>query len=58
VRRVVVNSFPEAKGGDVDEFADWKESWVDVDDGGSSFWSIEYDVASGRFLDFDVNAAG
>jgi hypothetical protein len=56
-RRVLVNSLPEATPGTADEFADWKERWVDyVDDGGSSFWCIEYDVASGRFLHFEVNA--
>jgi hypothetical protein len=56
-RRVLVSSFPEATQGAPEEFPSWQRRWVDVDDGGASFWRIEYDVASGTFLGFDVNGS-
>jgi hypothetical protein len=55
-RRVFVNCFPEAEPDGRDDFLDWKVRWVDsVDDGDWSYWSIQYDLASGQFLDFQVN---
>jgi hypothetical protein len=54
-RRVLVSSFPEVPEGAPDEFPSWLQRWVYVDDGGASFWRIEYDVATGTFLGFDVN---
>jgi hypothetical protein len=54
-RRVLVNSFREDVRG---EFPNWNTVWVEVDDGGASFWRIEYDVGSGRFLGFEMNPSG
>jgi hypothetical protein len=54
-RRVFVNCFPEAEAGGRDNFVDWRVRWVSVDDGDWSHWSIQYDLASGQFLDFHVN---
>jgi hypothetical protein len=56
-RRVLISSFPEAGKGAPDEFPNWLQTWVDVDDGGPEFWRIEYDAGSGTFLGFDVNAS-
>lgn len=55
-RRVLVSSFLEPTPA-TPEFPDWTTRWVDVDDGGTEFWRIEYDVASGRFSGFEVNAS-
>jgi hypothetical protein len=57
VKRVLVSSFPAAVNGAPDEFPNWREKWVDVDDGGSEFWRIEYEIGSGSFVGFDVNAS-
>lgn len=38
-----------------------RRAWFDytaIDDGGAGYWRIQYDVATCRFLDFDVNADG
>jgi hypothetical protein len=56
-RRVLINSFPEARNGARDEFPNWLETWVDVDDGGTDFWRIEYDLGTTAFVGFDVNAS-
>jgi hypothetical protein len=54
-RRVLVSCFRE----DVPrEFPHWDTQWVEVDDGGASFWRIQYDVDSGRFLGFEMNPSG
>jgi hypothetical protein len=51
-RRVLVNSFPELE---ITASA-WTAHWIDgVDDGGSDYWRIQYDLASGAFLGFDIN---
>jgi hypothetical protein len=55
-RRVFVNCFLEGQVDGRDDFPSWKVRLIDyVDDGGAEFWSIEYDVASGRFLGFNIN---
>jgi hypothetical protein len=54
-RRVFVNCFPK------EEMTHFEQSWFDytrIDDGGPSYWRIQYDVATCRFMDFDVNASG
>lgn len=54
-RRVVMNCFVEK------EAHDWTTRWIRhdaVDDGGASFWRIQYDPATERFLGFDVNTSG
>lgn len=56
-RRVLINNFPEVRKGARDDFPNWLESWVDVDDGGAEFWRIEYDVGTKTFVGFDVNAS-
>lgn len=56
-RRVVVSSFPGPSKGVPDQFSDWERDWVDVEDGGTEFWRIEYDVATATFLGFDVNGS-
>jgi hypothetical protein len=63
-RRVLLNCFPEAAAGlDTEfDFPDWQHKWVDaaggIDDGGPSYWRIQYDVASCRFVSFDANSTG
>lgn len=58
-RRVLLNCFTDLAGDGRDEFPDWTERFIDhVDDGGPSFWRIQYDIASGRFLGFDWNPSG
>jgi hypothetical protein len=55
-RRVLVSCFlAEAQ----DAYPDWQRRWIgaDVDDGGSDFWRIQYDTATGSFFGFDVNAS-
>jgi len=57
-RRVLVNCFPEVAPGAHDDSPDWQKRWFDdVDDGGASYWRIQYDVSLGRFLGLDVNAS-
>jgi hypothetical protein len=53
-RRVFVSCFlADAQA----SFPDWQQRWVGegIDDGGSDFWRIEYDIAASSFFDFDVN---
>jgi hypothetical protein len=59
-RCVLASSFPELRGPEPDEFANWTTQWLAdaVDDGGAWFWRIQYDVATGVFSHFDVNASG
>jgi hypothetical protein len=60
-RRVLVNCFRSPPEFD-DRFPDdGHQTWVNpfaMDDGGSDYWRIQYDVATCRFLEFDLNASG
>jgi hypothetical protein len=52
-RRVFVSCFGK------EEMSHYDQSWFDytaIDDGGAGYWRIQYDVATCRFLDFDVNS--
>jgi hypothetical protein len=57
-RRVLVSSFPETHAGERDDSA-WTVRWLGdaVDDGGASYWRIQYDLASGTFSFFDLNGS-
>ena len=54
-QRLLINFFPSAEAGASDSFGYWKQRWVVVDDGGNSYWRIQYDVPSGAFMSFDCN---
>jgi hypothetical protein len=60
-RRVLVNCFWSPPDED-DRFPDdGHQAWVNpfaVDDGGTDYWRIQFDVATGRFLEFDLNSSG
>jgi len=57
-RRVFVNCFPEVEAGGREEYPDWTLRWMDyVDDGAWDYWRIQYDLASGRFFGFEINAS-
>jgi hypothetical protein len=51
-KRLFVNCFR----GDPEEHASWRQQLVDVDDGGSSYWRIQYRVDRKRFLAVDINS--
>src|SRR5262249_8212007 len=54
-RKVLVNCFP-APGSEAPPLSDaWRHQVISVLDGGSSYWRIQYDVASGQYEEFDVN---
>ena len=38
-----------------DDFSYWLDNEVSVDDGGSYFWNIKYDIKKNSFKDFMVN---
>ena len=54
-RRILVNFFPEAERDRDDSHSYWKTSWVSVDDGGTDYFRIQFDVSSGDFAEFDCN---
>ena len=54
-RKIVANCFPAHRGSMPDEFADWRQRFVVVSDGGAAFWRIQFDVATDRYDAFDVN---
>lgn len=37
---------------------DWQQQWIEVDDGGASFFGVLYNVSTGEFLDLSVNGIG
>ena len=55
-RRVIwCNFFPAAQAGHADQFSEWREKPVVVDDGGIFFWNITYDGLKGKCATFRVN---
>ena len=44
--------------GEVDSFAHWKRSLVQVSDGGFWYWSICIDTATGKCFEFNSNGYG
>lgn len=36
----------------------WQQQWLEVDDGGASFFGVLYNVSTGEFLDLSVNGIG
>lgn len=36
----------------------WKERWIEMEDGGSSYWQIKYSLKTKSFFDFFVNGNG
>jgi hypothetical protein len=60
-RRVLVNCFRSPPDTEQGRFPDdGHQTWVNpfaIDDGGSDYWRIQYDVATCRFLEFDLNSS-
>lgn len=54
-RRILLRGFPGPSFEDVFEFPRWQEEIVVVSDGGSRYWSVVYDVASGTLREFACN---
>jgi len=54
-KRILVNGFPGAHDPASDRFPYWRAGIVSVNDGGASFWRIQYIVKEGRFTAFDSN---
>ena len=48
------NFFPAPRGGR-DDFQDWKQEKVKVEDGGFWFWHIDYDLNTNKCLEFHSN---
>jgi hypothetical protein len=51
-KRLYVNCFR----GDPEQHSSWRQQLVDVDDGGSYYWRIQYQVDRKRFLEVDINS--
>src|SRR5262245_16645479 len=54
-RRIYLNAFPNVVAGSRDDFDYWQEDFVEVLDGGTRFWQIEYDVRTKEFMKFSAN---
>jgi plasmid stabilization system protein ParE len=55
VRRILMNSFPGHGPKADDQHPRWRHEIVVVEDGGYSYWRLQYDVATGTYLEFDSN---
>ncbi len=51
-KRLFVNCFRASP----QEHSSWRQQFVDVDDGGSAYWRIQYQVDRKRFLEIDINS--
>jgi hypothetical protein len=52
-RLIYVNAFPSEVA---EEDKDWKTHFLgDICDGGSSFWGVLFDPATGKFIDLETN---
>ena len=38
-----------------EDFADWTRHYIQVDDGGWSYWRVFYDIEAGKFVGFSAN---
>jgi hypothetical protein len=54
-KRILLNCFPGPPSKGEDFFPNWRQEIVFVLDGGSSFWRIQYDVATDKYTEFDSN---
>src|SRR5262245_14543359 len=54
-KRVLINCFPVPDSEPSRASDGWRHQVVVVDDGGSSYWRIQYDIASGAYVGFDSN---
>ena len=54
-RLVIVNCLPSSLTGAKRVHHSWEQQWVSVDDGGNSYWSVQYDAESRDFFGFDSN---
>ena len=50
-RRVLVNALPE------DTYC-WRDEYIQVEDGGPWFWTIQYDVKLHQFLHWELTGKG
>jgi len=54
-KKILCNFFPSSLGDIKEPFPDWRSDYIEVNDGGSGFWRITYDLESNTCSQFGVN---